>query len=160
MSLHLICELPSSLILFHNETKLCRNGKVFVSVNSSISKKLSSFAMIISTVINLTISNVKVHIKRIFIFFTKKIDLGETIRKTCCIFAIQKIFSEIFDFINPPILKSGPGLGPNKARDVKLGTEVILLVSICYKSTIVWFQHMSTNMSVKMPSLCVVFWVF
>ena len=73
-------------------------------------------------------------------------------------FPIRKIFSEIFDF-KPANFQKWLGkirLGPNKARDVKSGTEVILLVSICYKSILFGaaYEH---KYECKMPSLCIVF---
>ena len=73
-------------------------------------------------------------------------------------FPIRKIFSEIFDF-KPANFQKWPGkirLSPNNARDVKSGTEVILLVSICYKSILFGaaYEH---KYECKIPSLCVVF---
>ena len=73
-------------------------------------------------------------------------------------FPIRRIFSEIFDF-KPANFQKWPGkirLDPIKARDVKSGTEVILLVSICYKSLLFGaaYEH---KYECKMPSLCVVF---
>ena len=73
-------------------------------------------------------------------------------------FPFRKIFSEIFDF-KPANFQKWPGkirLSPNKARDVKSGTEVILLVSICYKSILFGaaYEH---KYECKIPSLCVVF---
>ena len=73
-------------------------------------------------------------------------------------FPIRKIFSEIFDF-KPANFQKWPGktkLGPNKVRDVISGTEVILLVSICYKS-ILFSAAYEHKYECKMPSLCVVF---
>ena len=73
-------------------------------------------------------------------------------------FPIRKIFSQIFDF-KPANFQKWPGkirLSPNKARDVKSGTEVILQVSICYKSILFGaaYEH---KYECKIPSLCVVF---
>ena len=73
-------------------------------------------------------------------------------------FPIRKIFSEIFDF-KPANFQKWSGkirLGPNKARDVKSGTEVILLVSICHKSLlfVAAYEH---KHECKMLSICVVF---
>ena len=74
-------------------------------------------------------------------------------------FPIRKIFSEIFDF-KPANFQKWPGkirLGPNKARDVKSGTEVILLVSICYKSILFGaaYEH-KYDYECKIPSPCIV----
>ena len=73
-------------------------------------------------------------------------------------FPIRKIFSEIFDF-KPANFQKWPGkirLSPNIARDVKSGTEVILLVSICHKSILFGaaYEH---KYECRIPSLCVVF---
>ena len=73
-------------------------------------------------------------------------------------FPIRKIFSEIFDF-KPANFQKWSGkirLGANKACDVKSGTEVILLVSICYKSLLFRAAH-ERKYECKMPSHCVVF---
>ena len=72
-------------------------------------------------------------------------------------FPIRKIFSEIFHFKSANFQK-WPGkirLGLDKARDIKSGTEVILLVSICYKSLLsgAAYEH---KYECKMPSLCAV----
>ena len=74
-------------------------------------------------------------------------------------FPIRKIFSEIFDF-KPANFQKWPGkirLGPNKSRDVKSGTEVILLVSICYKSILFGaaYEH-KYDYECKIPSPCIV----
>ena len=66
-------------------------------------------------------------------------------------FLIRIIFSEIFDF-KPAKWPGKIKLDPNKACDVKSGTEVILLVSICYKSLLFGAAY-----ECKLPSRCVVF---